>query len=642
MFDFLYFSKDKEYKVDPPSQEIEPQEVLLDTLAQERTQEGLRGIKLEVPLSEKILKGGYVFFLLIVAVFGLKTIAFQVFNGDEFALAAKKNLNRDTYLAPPRGVIYDRNFNQLVFNEPSFDVVCDKRDMPSSRSFLEEELGSFSRILSRSFEELKREFDANPYPEILIGENVSHDQLVILNARLDEFPGCTIRLNEIRNYDTGLLASHLLGYTAKISKEELSSRLLYSVADQIGKEGVERQYEEFLRGTPGKISVQTDAFGQIVAETKKSEPIAGSGVVLWMERGLQTKLFEGIERVFRDTGAKKAAAVALDPQTGGVLALVSLPSFDPTAFSGGISQKEWDKILQNPLSPLFNRVIGGVGYPTGSVIKPLIGLAALEEGVINETTTLFAPLELCVENVYTKQQECFHDWTFHGNTDIKRAIAESVNPFFYMLGGGYENFRGLGSQKIKQYLEKFGWNEPTGIDIPGEGKGILPTIDKNWRLGDTYHFSIGQGPFAVTPLQVATAISAIANGGKLMEPHVVKSIVDSEKNPVQEFQPQVKSENFVDPANVEIIKKGMRQTVTAGSATGFLDRIPVKVAAKTGTAQTGRKTWNGKDYLYSWTVAFAPYEDPEIVLVVVVEDIVEGRVAALPVVRDAFQWYFSR
>ena len=225
---------------------------------------------------------------------------------------------------------------------------------------------------------------------------------------------------------------------------------------------------------------------------------------------------------------------------------------------------------------------------------------------------------------------------------MKKAIAESVNPFFYKIGGGFEGFKGLGPVKIIEYFVKFGLGSLTGIDLPGEGKGILPKIDKNWRLGDTYHLAIGQGPFAMTPLQMASAISAIANQGSRMEPQAVKSIVDNKRNVIHGFEPRIAAQGLADEKNIELVREGMRQTVTAGSATGFLNNLPVKVAAKTGTAQTGRKTADGKDYLYSWTVAFAPYDNPEIVLVAVVENIREGQVAALPVVKEALEWYFTQ
>lgn len=285
--------------------------------------------------------------------------------------------------------------------------------------------------------------------------------------------------------------------------------------------------------------------------------------------------------------------------------------------------------------------MSGVGYPTGSVIKPFVGIGALEEHIISEDTVIYAPLEICVQNQYTKVNECFPDWTFHGDSDIKRAIAESVNTFFYIIGGGYEDFRGLGAKKILEYLTRFGFGEYTFIDLPGEGKGILPTIDEDWRLGDTYHLSIGQGPFAVPPLQVANAFVPIANGGTLLKPQVVKKIIDSQKNTIEEFEPKIIRKDFVDPANLKIIREGMRQTVTAGSATKWLANLPVSVAAKTGTAQTGKKDWDGKDFLYSWTVAFAPYENPELVFVVMIEDSKINTATSLPIVREVFQWYFS-
>ncbi|MCH8049001.1 hypothetical protein IIC44_02810, partial [Patescibacteria group bacterium] len=257
-------------------------------------------------------------------------------------------------------------------------------------------------------------------------------------------------------------------------------------------------------------------------------------------------------------------------------------------------------------------------------------------------TNIFAALEFCVENIYTKEDACFRDWKFHGTSNIVRAIAESVNTFFYIIGGGYEGFSGLGPVKIKEYIERFGWGEITGVDLPGEGRGILPEFDENWRLGDTYHLAIGQGPFAITPLQVASAFSAIANGGTLFEPRVVKKFVDEERNTLEIIAPKIKREEFVESETLAIIKKGMRQTVTAGSATGWLDSLPVSAAAKTGTAQTGRKTRDGKDYLHSWTVAFAPIENPEIVLVVIVENLLEGQIGTLPVARDALEWYFTQ
>ena len=622
--------------------EIEVQEILLDNLTQKKEGEEFSEQRMEVPLSSKILRILYGAFLLIIAIVMVKSFDLQVLSANEMQEAAEQNAVRNIPLAPNRGVLYDSSFLQLAFNRPSFDFVCDKFNMPSTPKEKEDILKNASLLLGISFVELKEEVQKNLAPRILVQENLSHEELILLESRLTEFEGCSIQENIRREYIKGSMFSHLLGYTAKISAQEFLELQGYSVTDQIGKTGVEKAYEEFLRGNPGRIVLSRDAAGKIVGQKETISSEQGTSLVLWLNAGLQERIIESLQTVFAQTTAKRGAVVALDPSTGGILALVSLPSFDANLFAQGISQKEWNDLLNNSANPLFNRAISGIGYPTGSVIKPLIGIAALEEGVIKEDTNIFAPLEICVENIYTKVDECFRDWEFHGNSNIVRAIAESVNTFFYIIGGGYEGFSGLGPIRIKEYIERFGWGETTGIDLPGEGKGILPVFDENWRLGDTYHLSIGQGPFAVTPLQVASAFSAIANGGDLFEPRVVKKLVDEERNTLEIIEPKLKREGFIDSETLKIIRKGMRQTVTAGSATGWLNSLPVSAAAKTGTAQTGRKTRDGKDYLHSWTVAFAPIENPEIVLVVIVENLLEGQIGTLPVARDALEWYFTQ
>ncbi|MCH8048993.1 hypothetical protein IIC44_02770, partial [Patescibacteria group bacterium] len=513
--------------------EIEVQEILLDNLTQKKEGEEFSEQRMEVPLSSKILRILYGAFLLIIAIVMVKSFDLQVLSANEMQEAAEQNAVRNIPLAPNRGVLYDSSFLQLAFNRPSFDFVCDKFNMPSTPKEKEDILKNASLLLGISFVELKEEVQKNLAPRILVQENLSHEELILLESRLTEFEGCSIQENIRREYIKGSMFSHLLGYTAKISAQEFLELQGYSVTDQIGKTGVEKAYEEFLRGNPGRIVLSRDAAGKIVGQKETISSEQGTSLVLWLNAGLQERIIESLQTVFAQTTAKRGAVVALDPSTGGILALVSLPSFDANLFAQGISQKEWNDLLNNSANPLFNRAISGIGYPTGSVIKPLIGVAALEEGVIEEDTNIFAPLEICVENIYTKVDECFRDWEFHGNSNIVRAIAESVNTFFYIIGGGYEGFSGLGPFRIKEYIERFGWGETTGIDLPGEGKGILPVFDENWRLGDTYHLSIGQGPFAITPLQVASAFSAIANGGDLFEPRVVKKLVDEERNTLE-------------------------------------------------------------------------------------------------------------
>lgn len=636
----LFDKRRREFRLRAPFQEVEFQEVFLDALAQKQRAEELGERRIEVPLSHHVMRALYVAFLGIVAVFLLKALFMQTFSHDAFALASQKNSTRRISLLSGRGVLYDSSMKQLVYNKPSYDLVCDKRDFPKPRPQKEELLSDIAAFAGISLEGLKKRFDETEYPELLVKEHLSHEELVLLEAKTGKLRGCRSQENIVREYEGQGTFSAILGYTAKVTAEELKTQKGYDVSDLIGKSGVEKTYEALLRGTPGAIVEEKNSKGETVRRYQESSSDPGKSLVLWLSAGLQQTLFSSLQKVFQETGTKKAAAVALDPNTGGVLAMVSMPSFDNGMFSKGISKDAWGALMKNPLMPLFNRAMSGIGYPTGSVIKPLIAAAALKEGIISEDTTLFAPLDLCVKNRYGGADDCFGDWTFHGWTDVKRAIAESVNPFFYIIGGGYEDRKGLGATKIKEYLELFGWGRKTGIDLPGEGEGILPSIGKEWRLGDTYHFAIGQGAFSIPPLQVASAFSAIANGGTLYQPLVARKALDSKKDTVMLFEPKPVKSDIMDAEILDIVKQGMRQTVTAGSAANWLDQLPIAVAAKTGTAQTGRKDAAGKDYLTSWTVAFAPYERPEIVLVVAVEDVHEGQVATLPVVRDALQWFF--
>ncbi|MBI2574135.1 MAG: hypothetical protein HYV78_01960, partial [Candidatus Wildermuthbacteria bacterium] len=571
----------RQFRLKTSPQEVEFQEVFLDALAQQQRAEELGERKLEIPLSHRVMRALFIAFFGIVSVFMLKAFAMQTFSHDAFALASQKNSARRISLLSGRGVIYDSAMKQLVYNKPSYDLVCDKRDMPQQRAQKEELLSLIASYAGKTQGELKKQFDENDYPELLVKEHLSHEELVVLEAKAGELPSCRARENIVREYAGQGAFSALLGYTAKVTGEELQAYEGYDVSDLIGKSGVEKSYESLLRGTPGAIVEEKNSQGATIRRFQEASSEPGKSLALWLDAGLQNTIQSSLQKVFQDTGTRKAAAVALDPNTGGVLAMVSLPTFDNSIFSKGISRDAWNTLAKNPLQSLFNRTMAGIGYPTGSVVKPLIAAAALKEGIIDERTKIFAPLDLCVKNRYGGQDDCFSDWTFHGWTDVKRAIAESVNPFFYIIGGGYEDRKGLGAAKIKEYLQLFGWGGKTGIDLPGEGEGILPDIGKQWRLGDTYHFSIGQGAFSVPPLQVASAFAAIANGGTLYQPQVAQKVLDDKKNIMETFEPKQLKSAIMPEHILDIVKEGMRQTVTAGSATHWLDQVPVAVAAKT-------------------------------------------------------------
>lgn len=634
MFEFPHFQSSHRTIRRGGIQDIEPHDILHDNGEQDK--------KLESPLSRTIFLLLYCSFLLIALLFGVRVFALQVVSHRELATLAENNTLRRVSVLADRGVLYDRSMVQLVRNRQAFDLVCDKRDIPGGRNAKENLFKELSVIANRPLNELLAEFYETEDSLMVVIHNLSHEELVTAQARVDQLQGCELGSSTFREYVVGDLLAHVIGYTAKISQQELKNLQGYSVTDRIGKMGIEQSYETILRGIPGMEVFARDARGTIVRSEERVLPVAGSSLVLHLDLQLQKDMREAIEHVLQVTGTKKASAVALDPKTGGVLGMVSVPSFDPSMFSKSVTKQEWSSFIANPLNPLFNRAMGGIGFPTGSVMKPIVALAALEEDIITPTTRIYSPEQICVWNKFAEQDECFRDHKYHGWSDVKRAIAESVNTFFYIVGGGFEDQKGLGPVKILEYYKLFGLGEKTGIDIAGEGRGILPTIDENWRLGSTYHLSIGQGAFAATPLQIASAFVGIANGGTIYRPRFVAEVIDSETKESKEIEPEIIQDNIGTPSYVETVRQGMRQTVTQGSAQGWLNSLPVQVAAKTGTAQTGRTDGQGRDYLYAWTVAFAPYEDPEMVFVIITEDVLEGQVGALPVVREVFQKYFSR
>jgi len=636
--------KNKKIKFDFKN-DIEPHEVLLDSLAKKREAElGLSEKKLEVPLLKKILQGLLIFsFILILILFG-KTIQLQVVEGKNLSALSEKNKFIIHQIQAERGVIYDKNLNQLVFNWPSFDLVCQNTDWENKKEEEKDKiLKEISEITKKNFEELKQKIEEG---EDLIVENLDHQTLIILETKIGELPGFRIEQNPIRYYPDGRTISHLIGYTGKIKSEELKAAPeFYTISDYIGRDGLEKSYEEILRKNPGKLKIERDAQGHIISKETIQLPESGKSLVLWLDSELQKKIQEELEKEIKIVGAKGGVAVALDPKTGGVLALVSYPSIDNNLFSKRISQEEWKEIEEDPLKPLFNRAIAGT-YLTGSTIKPLIASAALEEKIISPEKKINAQGKILVQDQWNPEKIWeYKDWAVHGWTDIRKAIAQSVNVYFYTIGGGYGDQKGLGPTKIKEYLEKFGWNQKTGIDLPGEAEGFIP--DKEWKKktfpndpgwwdGDTYNLSIGQGFLQITPLEVAASFVSIANGGKLLQPQVVKEIIDSKKNPIEEIKPKVIRENFIKPENLQIVREGMRQAVTSGSATGWLDQLRVPAAAKTGTAELGKEFYN------NWVTVFAPYEDPQIVLTIIIENVKGVQTAALPVAKAVLEWYFAR
>ncbi len=638
----------KNKKVKKKSGEIEMEEIFLDNFL-ERQKENLEisDKKLEIPLTKQILYLFFLFSLIFIGILWISCFRLQIAQGENYKILSEKNKFAVLKIQASRGVIYDRNLKQLVWNQSSFDLILDESQLPKDESKRKEIIEEVSKVVGLDIE--------IQTGERVVVENLAYQTLISLEAEIEKFPGFLVKENSIRKYEDSYSLAHLLGYMGKIKASELRECQECSILDFVGREGLENSYEKVLREKKGKIQIEKTAEGEEISREIIEYPESGDSLILTLDFSLQEKIEEVLTKILREVGSQGGAVVALNPRNGNVLASVSLPYFNNNLFAQGIKLEELQKLNEDKRNPQVNRVISGL-YPIGSTIKPLIGSAALEEGVIKETTQFYCPLELCVEHKYTGEPECFSDWKFHGLTQIKRAIAESVNPFFYMLGGGYnrpefadsrlpKHFEGLGVEKIKRYLELFGLGEKTEIDLPGELEGRVPDQEwkenyfanqpraqQIWYLGDTYNLSIGQGYLLVTPIQVASAFSAIANGGILYQPRIVDKIIN-----VEEKKSEIIRKDFINPKNLEIIRQGMRQAVASpnGSASS-LNFLPIKAAAKTGTAQIGLE-----DIYQNWVTVFAPYDNPEIVLTVLIEKVEGDRIVAQNVAKEVLEWYFN-
>lgn len=602
----------------------------------------------EVPQSEedKSKKPFFNFSLLVTFVFLAlwgKLYFLQIMRGGEQYQLAEGNRVRSIVIRAPRGIVYDKNGTALVKNVPNFEVVVLPSDLSEKNEERNRVYEDLSGIVGVSKEEIakiiKEKGNFSPMPAV-IAKSIERDTALILESKLSDLKGVSVQINPIREYlDFGLL-SHVLGYAGRISEEEYKGKeKAYDINDYIGKTGLEYEYETYLKGMNGEEREQVDALGKVIKMMGEKEPENGQNLILSIDFELQRKLTESLRGSMEKARVKKGVAIAQNPKTGEILAMVNLPSYDNNLFAKGIGDADYNKLIADPVRPLVFRSVSGQ-YPSGSIIKPFIAAGALEEGIINESTTVNSTGGIKIGEFD------FPDWKpgGHGVTNVTKAIANSVNTFFYAIGGGHENIRGLGASKIKEYLLKFGFGKPTDIDIPGEAEGNIPDSEwkervkgEPWYLGDTYHMAIGQGDILVTPLQMLNATSAIANGGTLFKPRIVDKIVDMKGDTKKEFQSDILAKDFIKKENIDIIKRGMRETVTSGSGRSLND-LPVEVAGKTGTAQFS----NDLTRKHAWFEAFAPYNDPNISIIVLLEEGGGGDEFAAPVAKEVLKWYFTR
>lgn len=606
----------------------------------------------QIHVSLKLL--WFLLFISFVLLFG-RLYFLTVVKYAYFSNVSQGNHLRIEYLPAPRGAIYDSAGEVISGNKPGFELVASPIDLPKDKAELDNLVKRVSQTLGIPDAEIQTVLDTSnrQTPEsVLIKQNLSRDQALVFNEREVEFPGFRVVSTPIRDYKSPFAYAHLVGYTGKITTEEYQQKATqgYRLNDSLGKTGLEQSYEEYLRGKFGQRQVEVDARGTIKKTYGEKPATPGNNLYLNVDAGLQEKLYEALVAQLRAVGKKRAAGIAMDPRNGKILALVSFPGFDINQFAEGISPNDYRKLIEDKNLPLFNRALSGT-YPPGSTVKPMVATAALAEHVITESTIIDDRGYIVVPNIYGGPDYFFYGYrhTGLGKVDVRRALAVSSDIFFYTVGGGDSGIRffGLGIEKLAEYYRRFKIDQVLGIDLPEEQAGLVPTpewrqqrfaddpVASRWYLGNTYHVSIGQGDLLATPLSVLSWISTIANGGQIFQPYLVNRITDGEGKTIRELAPRVIGELGVDKNILEVVRDGLRQTVESGTAR-LLNTLPISVSGKTGTAQFDAKNLARA---HAWFVAYAPSTNPEIAIVVLIEDGGEGSSVSVPVVRDVLDWW---
>ena len=580
----------------------------------------------------------WVFVILVISVLTARVFYLSIVKGEYYSFAASGNSVRSVPIIAMRGLIYDVHGEVLADNIPSRSVTVLPNLLPKDEKERNSLIKKVSRLLNLNETHVKTVIaDAlKNKMSTVIAENITHEQSLVLRTKQKDLPGIHIQQTAIRNYNDGEKFAHIIGYEGLLQKEEREDNPDYLLIDRIGKTGIEYEYEKYLRGIHGMQRSLVDSRGNIIENLADIQPQNGFDLHLNIDAQLQKFIFERLQKELERADTHRAMAIAIDPRNGAVRAMVSLPSYDNNVFAKGIDSQTYNNWITDDDRPLFNRAIGGA-YPPGSTVKPVMGIATLAEHIVSPEREIESRGGLQLGSFF------FGDWRAHGFTDLRRAIAVSSDVYFYTVGGGYGDIAGLGIERMKQYMQKFGYGQKTGIDLPGEVAGFYPDkkwkedkIGEKWYIGNTYHAAIGQGYVTATALQVLNSIAAIANGGTLYEPHIVSYIVDKTNNKQVNIDKKVIRDNIASSDDIKIVQEGMRQTVTEGTAT-MLSGLDVAVAGKTGTAQ-----FRDKERVHSWFVSYAPYDNPEIAIVIMVENQTHKISSApLPVARDIYKWYFG-
>lgn len=563
---------------------------------------------------------------------------YQVIKGDYYRKKSESNRTRFEKIPAPRGIIYDSHDRVIADNRPSYNVFLVREN--ADINIVTSMLSQLCNVPESDMLDTLNKYKSVPdYVPVKILSDINQDCLARIEAYKFKIPWLFVSVQPVRSYPCGDVGSHIIGYLGEITQEELEKLggYDYTPGDWMGKSGLEKIFETVLRGKNGMEAVEVDALGRRLGVLDKESPVAGRSIWLTLDWSLQqeaARLMEGVE----------GAVVALDPQSGAVRAMVSVPSYDPNVFIRGIKSDEWKKLQGDPRHIFLNRAIQ-VGYPPGSTFKPFIALAALESGVVNPNDEVWCP------GYYRFGNRVYRCWKRggHGRVDLHRAIVESCDVYFYQIGSR------LGVDTIAQYAKLLGFGNVTGIELPGERLGLIPTskwklqhLGVPWQKGETLSVSIGQGFVLVTPLQLARAYGMVANGGISIKPYIVERIEGGIS--VKRTESTSAEDTHMNGKFFQIVKDALEDVVRnpRGTAHGIWnEKCPI--AGKTGTAQVVRLEASGNNEKsipkhlrdHAWFAGYAPHDNPKIVVVVIVEHGLHGSSTAAPIVKTLIEKYFE-
>ncbi len=561
-------------------------------------------------------------FILIILLVRLWDL--QIMRGQEMKRLSEQNRIRIKKVVAPRGVIYDKKGRILADTRPSFNIYITHEDIKN----FDQTIDGLVSLLKISKEEIMERLEATkglpPSFPVKIKSDISMDDVAKIEANRVYLPGVNIQIEPKRFYHYGKMFAHMIGYVSEISDDELKKKEYkdYSPGDYIGKYGLEKAYEAYLRGMDGEKRVEVDSRGREVRTLEQKDPIPGNSIYLNVDLDIQAVIDKALEN-------RRGGCIVVDPKTGGVIALVSRPAFDPNKFASGITKQDWQAIALDKTHPLQNRVIQG-RYPPGSTFKIVSALKGLESGIINERTIFSC------RGGFPYGGRVFRCWKKggHGSVNIHRAIVESCDVFFYNLG------LKLGVDRIHEMSDIIGLGRVTGIDLPSEKDGLVPstewkkkTYGQPWFEGETVSVSIGQGAVWLTPAQLVQLASFVANEGINYKPHIVNRIVSPEGKVIKTFEPVINANVKLKKDTIRLVKEGMKGVVNEGSGTAYGSRLEnVSMSGKTGTAQSvGEKGRNLGDH--AWFIAYAPSDNPSVAISVLVEYGGHGSSAAAPVAK---------